>query len=184
MLCYVVKRRVKAVTQFSQTASWPACSRPGGAASRKSSSHWTISSAPAYRHLSFFAFFLIFFIPDLLRYLHNQLTKNPIIHDGNKELITEVLRSVAELMIWGDQHNSAFFDYFCEKNMLGFFPKIMHQRTSARVKVQLIQTLSIMIQNISSEHAIFYFLSNNVRCINSFSNSIVMFLSLIPFHSI
>ena len=105
----------------------------------------------------------LFFIGDCSRYLHNQLTKNPIIHDGNKELITEVLRSVAELMIWGDQHNSAFFDYFCEKNMLGFFPKIMHQRTSARVKVQLIQTLSIMIQNISSEHAIFYFLSNNVR---------------------
>ena len=51
--------------------------------------------------------------------------------------------------------------YFCEKNMLAYFPRIMYQRTSQRIKVQLIQTLSIMILNMSAEHAIFYFLSNN-----------------------
>ena len=44
------------------------------------------------------------------RYLHQQLLKNPVIGDGNKDLIVEVLRSVAELMIWGDQHNPAFFE--------------------------------------------------------------------------
>ena len=32
-----------------------------------------------------------------------------MITNGNKARVVEVLRSIAELMIWGDQHSPAFF---------------------------------------------------------------------------
>lgn len=51
--------------------------------------------------------------------------------------------------------------FFCEKSILSFFLKIMLQRCDTKVKIQVIQTLSILIQNISSETSIFYLLSNN-----------------------
>jgi hypothetical protein len=60
----------------------------------------------------------------------------------------ETLRSIAELMIWGDQHNPSFFDFFLEKQVLAQFLKLVSHRNSRRggVGVQILQTLSIMIQ--------------------------------------
>ena len=43
------------------------------------------------------------------RYLHGLLVKEPQITNSNKARIVEVLRAIAELMIWGDQHNPQFF---------------------------------------------------------------------------
>jgi len=40
------------------------------------------------------------------------LVKEPVISPSNKARIVEVLRSIAELIIWGDQHSPAFFDFF------------------------------------------------------------------------
>eukprot|EP01027_Heterolobosea_sp_BB2_P007122 GEZU01010629.1.p1 GENE.GEZU01010629.1~~GEZU01010629.1.p1 ORF type:complete len:314 (-),score=95.40 GEZU01010629.1:49-990(-) len=96
-----------------------------------------------------------------LQYHHSVLCKNEIIHDGNKDLIIETLRTIAELMIWGDQHNPRFFEFFLEKGILSFFLKILRQKTTKQVKMQLIQTLSIMIQNIQNETSIYYLMSNN-----------------------
>lgn len=96
-----------------------------------------------------------------LRYLHSQLEKNPVVTEGNKDHLVEVLRTIAELMIWGDQHNTNFFDFFAEKSLLSFFLKILIQKCDTKVKIQVIQTLSILIQNIQSETSVFYLLSNN-----------------------
>lgn len=87
--------------------------------------------------------------------------KDPIITNSNKARLVEVLRSIAELMIWGDQHNPAFFDYFAEKNILANFVRILSQKCDNKVKVQVIQTLSILVQNLANEVSIFYLLSNN-----------------------
>lgn len=48
----------------------------------------------------------------VLRYLYGVLVKEPVISASNKGRIVEVLRSIAELIIWGDQHSPAFFDFF------------------------------------------------------------------------
>ena len=34
----------------------------------------------------------------------------------------------AELMIWGDQHDPAYFDYFAENNLLHHFAQFLQQR--------------------------------------------------------
>lgn len=81
--------------------------------------------------------------------------------NSNKGRMVEVLRSIAEVVIWGDQHDPALFEYFAEVNLLGNFVRILAQKCDNKVKVQIIQTLSILVQNLSSEVAIFYLLSNN-----------------------
>ena len=94
--------------------------------------------------------------------MYSQLVKYPVVDSSNSARIVEVLRSIAELMIWGDQHNALFFDYFAEKNIITNFARIIAQRNAdSKVKTQVIQTLSILIANTESEQAIFYLLSNN-----------------------
>lgn len=62
-----------------------------------------------------------------LKRLHAVLCDNALITDSNRELVVETLRSLAELMIWGDQHEPKFFDFFAEKHLLGHFNRILLQ---------------------------------------------------------
>merc|ERR1719424_808926 len=65
-------------------------------------------------------------------------------------------------MIWGDKHNPAFFDYFLEKNILGQILELLEMpHTPKVVKVQIIQTLSMLINNIQNDTAVYFILSNN-----------------------
>lgn len=98
-----------------------------------------------------------------LRRLHDVLTENTIVNESNRDLVVETLRSLAELVIWGDQHDSRFFDFFAEKHLLSHFNRILQQPANQRgeVPLQVLQTLSILIANIRSETAIFYIFSNN-----------------------
>lgn len=96
-----------------------------------------------------------------LKYLYNVLSKNQIVSENNRGLLVETLRSIAEILIWGDQNDSSVFDFFLEKNMLSFFLKIMKQKCGSYVCVQLLQTLNILFENIRNETSLYYLLSNN-----------------------
>ncbi|XP_044760092.1 protein CLEC16A homolog isoform X2 [Coccinella septempunctata] len=98
-----------------------------------------------------------------LKYLYNVLSKNQTVSEHNRGLLVETLRSIAEILIWGDQNDSSVFDFFLEKNMLSFFLRIMRQRSggSSFVCVQLLQTLNILFENIRNETSLYYLLSNN-----------------------
>ncbi|XP_058810063.1 protein CLEC16A homolog isoform X2 [Phymastichus coffea] len=96
-----------------------------------------------------------------LKYLYNVLSKNQTVSENNKGLLVETLRSIAEILIWGDQNDSGVFDFFLEKNMLSFFLRIMKQKCGSYVCVQLLQTLNILFENIRNETSLYYLLSNN-----------------------
>ncbi|XP_022636187.1 uncharacterized protein LOC106761988 isoform X3 [Vigna radiata var. radiata] len=96
----------------------------------------------------------------VLRYLTDQLTKVQIVNDVNKDFVIEALRSIAELITYGDQHDPSFFDFFMEKQVVGEFVRILKLSKSISIPLQLLQTVSIMIQNLRSEHAIYYMFSN------------------------
>ncbi|KAF0312325.1 Protein CLEC16A [Amphibalanus amphitrite] len=96
-----------------------------------------------------------------LKHLYNVLQRNQTVSEGNRGLLVETLRSIAEILIWGDQNDSTVFDFFLEKNMLSFFLKIMKQKCGSYVCVQLLQTLNILFENIRNETSIYYLLSNN-----------------------
>jgi hypothetical protein len=95
-----------------------------------------------------------------LRMLHQTLIKYREITAANEPQMIEMLRTLAELIIYGDKHNDQFFEFFCEKNMLSLLMLICKQ-DSKTVQVQIIQTVSIMVQNIGNETALYYLLSNN-----------------------
>ncbi|XP_044471963.1 protein TRANSPARENT TESTA 9 [Mangifera indica] len=95
-----------------------------------------------------------------LRYLTDQLQKVQIVNDVNKDFVIEALRSIAELLTYGDQHDSAFFEFFMEKQVMGEFVRILKVSRTVTVSLQLLQTMSIMIQNLKNDHAIYYMFSN------------------------
>ncbi|CAI9099301.1 OLC1v1036096C1 [Oldenlandia corymbosa var. corymbosa] len=97
---------------------------------------------------------------DELRYLTDQLMKVQVVNDVNKDFVIEALRSIAELITYGDQHDPAFFDFFMEKQVMGTFVRILKVSRTLVVSLQLLQTMSIMIQNLRSEHSIYYMFSN------------------------
>ncbi|CAI5732690.1 unnamed protein product [Hyaloperonospora brassicae] len=55
----------------------------------------------------------------------------------------------------------AFFDYFGETNMLALFVELGASSPSIAVQVQLLQTMSILVQNIATRTSLYYILSNN-----------------------
>jgi hypothetical protein len=64
-------------------------------------------------------------------------------------------------MVFGDKHSESFFEFFCSKNFLALFLTFCRQPEFTPVKVQVIQTVAILVQNISNEASLFYILSNN-----------------------
>ncbi|XP_071300336.1 protein CLEC16A isoform X3 [Agelaius tricolor] len=98
---------------------------------------------------------------DHLKYMYHILSKNTIVTDHNRNLLVETIRSITEILIWGDQNDSSVFDFFLEKNMFEFFLNILRQKSGRYVCVQLLQTLNILFENISHETSLYYLLSNN-----------------------
>lgn len=99
---------------------------------------------------------------DKLKQLYIQLNKHRIVTRENQPVVVETLRSISELVVWGDQNDAAVWDFFLEKNILDYFFYVLEQKTSTiTIKKQLIQTLSIMIQNLNTKNSLYYLLSNN-----------------------
>ncbi|KAK2358717.1 protein TRANSPARENT TESTA [Trifolium repens] len=97
---------------------------------------------------------------DQLRYLTDQLAKVQVVNEVNKDFVIEALRSIAELMTYGDQHDPSYFEYFMEKQVMGEFVRILKLSKTVSVPLQLLQTVSILVQNLRNEHAIYYLFSN------------------------
>ena len=97
-----------------------------------------------------------------LSQLYTQLSKVTVVTERNKDMVVESLRTIAELIIWGDKHDPSFFEFFLEKNVLATFWRLLAQPSSSvQVQMQLLQALSILIQNIEAGPSVFYILSNN-----------------------
>jgi protein CLEC16A len=98
-----------------------------------------------------------------LRKLHKQLVENKRVNDANEGVVVEILRVIAEMVVYGDNKSEMLFDFFCEKNMLSLFLELM--RTSggcpSAVHIQILQTLSILISCVRNDTSLYYLLSNN-----------------------
>lgn len=65
------------------------------------------------------------------------------------------------MVIWGDQNSGDVFDYFLEKDMVGYFDKVLLQNPGTYVNTQLLQTLVLLFDNIKTPTSIWFLLSNN-----------------------
>ncbi|CDJ49733.1 hypothetical protein, conserved [Eimeria brunetti] len=103
-----------------------------------------------------------FYSADHLLRLLDSLPPYDAIDERNGDFTIETLRQVAEVLVWGEQNNRGYFDIFCEQNVLSYFVQLAEQSTVPNaVKVQLLQTLSIIVQSINKETAVYYMFSNN-----------------------
>ena len=77
--------------------------------------------------------------------------------------VVETFREIAELMIYGDQHDPSFFDVFVEQRVMAHFTKFLTppggDRADRQIVLQLLQTLAIVIQNIREETSLFFLFS-------------------------
>jgi hypothetical protein len=89
---------------------------------------------------------------------------------GLEARAVELLRRLGEIVVYGEQNAAAaaLFDYFCEKNMLALLVDVARGEgegagvaRSVLVKAQVVQTVSILVQNVRNETSLYYLLSNN-----------------------
>mmetsp|Transcript_19432 Transcript_19432/g.45231 ORF Transcript_19432/g.45231 Transcript_19432/m.45231 type:complete len:755 (-) Transcript_19432:59-2323(-) len=93
----------------------------------------------------------------LAQFRTNNLEKN-----GASEALIETVREITEALVWGEQHDHSLFDYFCEKSILAHFIRVLGMKGVPRdVIVQLLQTLSMLMQNLRRTTSVYYMLSNN-----------------------
>eukprot|EP00760_Papus_ankaliazontas_P017098 PhM_4_TR17032/c0_g1_i1/m.94626/K19513/CLEC16A; protein CLEC16A len=86
--------------------------------------------------------------------------------------VVECIRALSEVVLWGDKFDPDTFYIFLESGMMGVFLKLItHNHVQSRIKVQIIQTLTILLQNLENDSSVFSLLSNNIvnRIISSTS---------------
>jgi hypothetical protein len=93
-----------------------------------------------------------------MAHLHAELAAP--VTPANARQVVEALRALAELVIWGDQHDPAIVEYFLAHNLLAHFVRLLESeaRRGGGVATQALQTLAILVQNVrapSTLHCLF-----------------------------
>ncbi|XLU94142.1 hypothetical protein S245_008494, partial [Arachis hypogaea] len=86
----------------------------------------------------------------LRRSVIDELKQIKVVNMRSRELVLDLLQSVVEIITYGDKHDPSILD------------------ENSRIEAPLLQYLSIMIQNMDNEHAIYYCFSNG------YINSIIL----------
>ncbi|XP_027068506.1 protein TRANSPARENT TESTA 9-like isoform X7 [Coffea eugenioides] len=94
------------------------------------------------------------------RYIVNQLREIRVVDKRNREVVLDLLQSIVEIVTYGDRHDPAIFECFMEFQVLAEFVRILKIGGNSGIEAALLQYLSIMIQNVENEHAIYYCFSN------------------------
>ncbi|KAK8690518.1 hypothetical protein V6N13_074050 [Hibiscus sabdariffa] len=84
-----------------------------------------------------------------------------VFDEQNKDAVVDILQSIVEIVTYGDRQDPLIFECFMEYQVLAEFVRVLKISRSSTVEAPLLQYLSIMIQNMDSEHAIYYCLSND-----------------------
>ncbi|KAH7512235.1 hypothetical protein FEM48_Zijuj12G0068900 [Ziziphus jujuba var. spinosa] len=95
------------------------------------------------------------------RYIINELRAIKVVDMHNKELVVDLLQSIVEIVTYGDRQDPMIFECFMEYQVLAEFVRVLKISRNSKIEAPLLQYLSIMIQNMDSEHAIYYCFSND-----------------------
>ncbi|CAJ1440502.1 unnamed protein product [Effrenium voratum] len=68
------------------------------------------------------------------------------------DVVIEHLRLTAEALAWGERNDPYLFKLFCEQKVLSYFVgALLTSRTAPSVRLQLLQTMCILVQNVRRE---------------------------------
>ena len=102
-----------------------------------------------------------------LRKLHESLSQfrtSTFEQKGASEALVETVREITEALVWGEKNDPSLFDFFCEKSILVDFIRVLGMKQVPReVNVQLLQTLSMLMQNLRRPTSVYYMLSTVLR---------------------
>ncbi|XP_030448909.1 protein TRANSPARENT TESTA 9-like isoform X1 [Syzygium oleosum] len=101
------------------------------------------------------------FSPQYFKYVINELRGIKVVDRSNREMVIDLMQSIVETVTYGDRHDPLIFEYFMEYQVMAEFVRVLRISKNSRIEATLLQYLSIMIQNIDSEHAIYYCFSND-----------------------
>lgn len=74
----------------------------------------------------------------------------------------EAIRQVSEILAWGEKNDPSLFDYFCERRALAHFVQLLDLDAISRaVKVQMLQTIAMLIANVRRATSLYSLLSGN-----------------------
>lgn len=77
--------------------------------------------------------------------------------------LVESIRKATEVLVWGEYHNDNLFNLFCEHHLLADFINALRAPSTCHdVKVQLLQSLGILVQNARRTTSTFYLLSGGL----------------------
>ncbi|KAL5808652.1 hypothetical protein ACOSQ3_029343 [Xanthoceras sorbifolium] len=95
------------------------------------------------------------------KHVITELQQIKVVDKHNRELVIDLLQSIVEIVTYGDRQDPLIFECFMECQVLAEFVRLLNISRNAKIEAPLLQYLSIMIQNMESEHAIYYCLSND-----------------------
>lgn len=95
---------------------------------------------------------------ELIHDIQNIVDDEMSISKINKNV--EHVRYLSEFLIYSNRNNLTYFELFIEKKVLDTFSKIL-DKCNTELNKQLIQTMSILIQNIKEEEESFYLFSHS-----------------------
>lgn len=83
-----------------------------------------------------------------------------LVREEHESRFVEQIRQATEALLWGEMYDGALFDLFCEHQLLATFVIALQSTTTpSAVKVQLLQSLVILVQNARRLTSMFYLLS-------------------------
>jgi protein CLEC16A len=78
------------------------------------------------------------------------------------EPLVEALRELVEVVVWGDKYDDTIFDMFLECNVVQFYADSIDAATChILVKIQCLQCVTILLQNLTRQQSHYFLLSNN-----------------------
>lgn len=89
---------------------------------------------------------------EFLKLIHDVADSRTQISSRNQFFMVEVIRSIAEYVVYGEKLGRSFMDTLIEKNTLQAFSMVLRLNNRA-VNLQLIQTTSILLANIKDTQA-------------------------------
>ncbi|XP_065856059.1 protein TRANSPARENT TESTA 9-like [Euphorbia lathyris] len=95
------------------------------------------------------------------KYVINELRGIRVVDKHNRELVVDLLQSIVEIVTYGNRQDPLIFECFMEYQVMAEFVRVLKISKNSRIEAPLLQYLSIMIQNMDSEHAMYYCLSND-----------------------
>ncbi|CRH00946.1 conserved Plasmodium protein, unknown function [Plasmodium relictum] len=95
-----------------------------------------------------------------LRYYFEKLVKINL-SNVNVNNFIELLRKITQITIWGDKHDDQIFQYFCEDNIFNHFIYLLKQKINKNIRIQIYQSLTLLIQNLQKDISLYYIFSNN-----------------------